>query len=35
VLSLFERAPSFIREQHMRRLRHEGSWSLYEWQPKQ
>ena len=35
VLALFERAPSFIREQHMRRLRHEGSWSLYEWQPKQ
>jgi hypothetical protein len=34
VLALFERAPSFIREQHMRRLRHQGSWSLYEWQPK-
>ncbi|WP_233635585.1 hypothetical protein [Hymenobacter setariae] len=34
VLALFERTPSFIREQHMRRLRHQGSWSLYEWQPK-
>jgi hypothetical protein len=34
VLALFERVPSFMREQHMRRLRHDGSWSLYEWQPK-
>ena len=34
VLALFERTPSFIREQHMRRLHHQGSWSLYEWQPK-
>lgn len=34
VLALFNRVPAFIREQHMRRLRHEGSISLYEWQPK-
>lgn len=34
VLALFTRAPAFIREQHMRRLRHQGSWSLYEWQPQ-
>jgi len=33
VLALFTRVPDFIREQHMRRLRHQGSWSLYEWQP--
>jgi hypothetical protein len=34
VLALFNRVPAFIQEQHMRRLRHEGSVSLYEWQPK-
>jgi hypothetical protein len=34
MLALFNRVPAFIREQHMRRLRHEGSVSLYEWQPK-
>ena len=34
MLAAFERAPAFIQEQHMRRLRHEGSWSLYEWYPK-
>ena len=34
VLALFNRTPDFIREQHMRRLRHQGSVSLYEWQPK-
>jgi hypothetical protein len=34
VLALFNRVPDFIREQHMRRLRHQGSWSLYEWQAK-
>ncbi len=33
-LALFNRVPAFIQEQHMRRLRHEGSVSLYEWQPK-
>ena len=33
VLALFNRVPDFMREQHMRRLRHQGSWSLYEWQP--
>ena len=30
----FERAPAFIREQRMRRIKHQGSWSLYEWYPK-
>ena len=34
MLALFERAPAFILEQRMRRLRHQGSWSLYEWYPK-
>ncbi|MVN75688.1 hypothetical protein GO988_05055 [Hymenobacter sp. HMF4947] len=34
VLALFERVPAFIQEQHMRRLRHQGSWSLYEWQAR-
>ncbi|MGI4874528.1 MAG: hypothetical protein ACRYFX_25505 [Janthinobacterium lividum] len=34
VLALFNRTPDFIREQHMRRLHHEGSVSIYEWQPK-
>ena len=33
VLALFNRVPDFMREQHMRRLRHQGSWALYEWQP--
>lgn len=32
--ALFEHTPGFIREQHMRRLVHQGSWSLYEWYPK-
>ncbi len=32
--ALFEYTPKFIREQHERRLVHQGSWSLYEWQPK-
>ncbi|WP_375416333.1 hypothetical protein [uncultured Hymenobacter sp.] len=30
----FERAPDFIREQHLRRISHQGNWSLYEWFPK-
>ncbi len=34
MLALFERMGDFIREQHLRRLSHQGSWSLYEWQPK-
>jgi hypothetical protein len=34
MLALYNRAPAFIREQHMRRLAHQGSYSLYEWQPK-
>jgi len=34
VLALFNRGPDFIREQHMRRLVHQGPYSLYEWQPK-
>jgi hypothetical protein len=34
MLALFNRVPAFIQEQHMRLLRHEGSVSLYEWQPK-
>jgi hypothetical protein len=34
VLALYERMPVFIQEQHMRRLRHAGTVSLYEWQPK-
>ncbi|MDJ0365823.1 hypothetical protein QMK33_11730 [Hymenobacter sp. H14-R3] len=33
MLGLFNRAPDFIREQHMRRLTHQGPYSLYEWQP--
>ncbi|MDO7875071.1 hypothetical protein Q5H93_10045 [Hymenobacter sp. ASUV-10] len=32
--AIFERGPDFIREQQMRRLAHQGSWSLYEWQPR-
>ncbi|HEX8349465.1 MAG TPA: hypothetical protein VF598_05875 [Hymenobacter sp.] len=32
--ALFERTADFIREQHLRRINHQGSWSLYEWQPK-
>ena len=32
--ALFEYTPKFIREQHERRLVHQGSWSFYEWQPK-
>lgn len=34
VLALFNRAAAFIQEQHMTRIRHEGSMSLYEWYPK-
>jgi len=34
MLGLFNRTPDFIREQHMRRLGHQGQYSLYEWQPK-
>jgi len=34
MLGLFLRAPAFIREQHMRRLTHQGPYSLYEWQPR-
>lgn len=34
MLSLFNRTPTFIGEQHMRRLVHQGRYSLYEWQPK-
>jgi len=34
MLSLFNRTPDFIREQHMRRLVHQGRYSIYEWQPK-
>lgn len=33
MLGLFNRAPDFIREQHMRRLTHQGRYSFYEWQP--
>jgi hypothetical protein len=32
--AVFERAPAFIREQHMVRVGHQGSQSLYEWFPK-
>ncbi|MFD2719388.1 hypothetical protein ACFST9_11730 [Hymenobacter monticola] len=32
--AVFERAPAFIREQHMVRIGHQGSQSLYEWFPK-
>ena len=32
--TLFERTPNFIREQHLHRLSHKGSWSLYAWWPK-
>ncbi|QKG52503.1 hypothetical protein [Hymenobacter sp. BRD67] len=34
MLALFNRVPDFIREQGMYRLRHQGNWSLYEWQPR-
>jgi hypothetical protein len=32
--AVFEREPAFIQEQGLRRIRHQGSWSLYEWFPK-
>ena len=32
--TLFERTGDFMREQHLRRISHQGSWSLYEWFPK-
>ena len=32
--AIYERGPDFIRENHLRRIRHQGSWSLYEWFPK-
>ncbi|WP_201977638.1 hypothetical protein [Hymenobacter rubidus] len=32
--AVYEREPAFIQEQGMRRIRHQGSWSLYEWFPK-
>jgi len=32
--ALFERGPHFIREQQMRRIGQQGSWALYEWQPR-
>ncbi|MBF9143086.1 hypothetical protein [Hymenobacter properus] len=32
--AVFERAPAFIQEQHMVRIAHQGSQSLYEWFPK-
>ena len=32
--AVYEREPVFIHEQHMRRIRHQGTWSLYEWYPK-
>ncbi|MBH8558774.1 DUF2339 domain-containing protein [Hymenobacter negativus] len=32
--AVYERAPVFIREQHLRRIKQQGSWSLYEWYPK-
>lgn len=35
LLALFERTPAFINEQHLHRINHQGSWSLYEWYPKQ
>lgn len=34
VLALFNRAPAFVQEQHMRRLAHQGPYSIYEWQPR-
>jgi hypothetical protein len=34
MLALFERTGDFIREQHMKRIRHKGTQSLYEWYPK-
>ena len=34
VLSLFNRQPAFIQEQHMRRLTRQGPYTLYEWQPR-
>jgi|GEM_PF-2429417 len=33
VLALFNREPAFIQEQHMRRVAHQGPYSVYEWQP--
>ena len=33
VLELINRAPAFVREQHMKPLYREGTVSLYEWQP--
>ena len=32
--AVYERETVFIQEQHLRRIRHQGSWSLYEWYPK-
>jgi hypothetical protein len=32
--AVYDRETAFIREQGMRRIRHQGSWSLYEWYPK-
>lgn len=32
--AIFERGPTFIQERHLRRISHQGSWSLYEWFPK-
>lgn len=34
MLTLFERAPDFIREQKMRLVHRQGTWSLYAWYPK-
>ena len=31
--AVYERGPLFIQEQGMRRIRHQGSMSLYEWYP--
>lgn len=31
---VYEREMAFVREQGMRRIRHQGTWSLYEWYPK-
>ncbi|UYZ61415.1 hypothetical protein [Hymenobacter weizhouensis] len=33
LLALFERTDDFIQEQRLKRIRRQGTWSLYEWYP--